>query len=41
MTFDIDKTEYIAIVAGIDSLSPANKGEVIAPAFVELDKRQL
>ena len=36
MTFDIDKTEYIAIVAGIDSLPPANKGEVIAPAFVEL-----
>ena len=39
MTFDIDKTEYIAIVAGIDSLPPANKGEVIAPAFVELAQK--
>ncbi len=39
MTFDIDKTEYIAIVAGIDSLSPANKGEVIAPVFVELAQK--
>ena len=39
MTFDIDKTEYIAIVAGIDSLPLANKGEVIAPAFVELAQK--
>ena len=39
MTFDIDKTEYITIVAGIDSLPPANKGEVIAPAFVELAQK--
>ena len=39
MTFDIDKTEYIAIVAGIDSLPPANMGEVIAPAFVELAQK--
>ena len=39
MTFEIDKTEYIAIVAGIDSLPPANKGEVIAPAFVELAQK--
>ena len=39
MTFDIDKTEYIAIVAGIDSLPPANKGEVIAPVFVELAQK--
>lgn len=39
MTFDIDKMEYIAIVAGIDSLPLANKGEVIAPAFVELAQK--
>ena len=39
MTFDINKTEYIAILAGIDCLPPVKEGEVIAPAFVELAQK--
>lgn len=39
MEFDIDKTEYIAILAGIDCLPPVKEGEVIAPAFVELAQK--
>lgn len=39
MTFDINKKEYIAILAGTDCLPPDNKGEVIAPAFVELAQK--
>lgn len=36
MTFDIQKTEYIAILAGIDCLPSANEDDVITPEFVEL-----
>lgn len=39
MTFDINKTEYIAFLAGIDCLPPVKEGEVIAPAFVELAQK--
>lgn len=39
MTFDINKTEYIAILSGIDCLPPVKEGEVIAPAFVELAQK--
>ena len=39
MTFDINKTEYIAILAGIDCLPPVKEDEVIAPAFVELAQK--
>lgn len=39
MEFDIDKTEYIAILAGIDCLPPVKEGEVVAPAFVELAQK--
>lgn len=39
MEFDIDKTEYIAFLAGIDCLPPVKEGEVIAPAFVELAQK--
>lgn len=39
MEFDIDKTEYIAILAEIDCLPPVKEGEVIAPAFVELAQK--
>lgn len=35
MTFDIQKTEYIAILAGIDCLPPVREGEVIDTSFVE------
>ena len=39
MTLDINKTEYIAILAGIDCLPQVKEGEVIAPAFVELAQK--
>lgn len=39
MTFDIQKTEYIAILAGIVCLPPVREGEVIDTSFVELAQK--
>ena len=36
MIFDIDKTEYIAIVAGMDCLPSVHVNEVIDHTYIEL-----
>ena len=39
MTFDIDETEYIATVTGIDCLPPVNESKIIASEHVELAQK--
>lgn len=39
MTFEINKTEYIAVIAGMDCLPPVNEDEIIDPSYIELAQK--
>ena len=40
MTFEINKTEYIAVIAGMDCLPRINEGEIIDPSYIELAQKK-
>ena len=39
MTFEINKTEYIAVIAGMDCLPRTNEDEIIDPSYIELAQK--
>lgn len=39
MTFEINKTEYIAVIAGMDCLPRINEDEFIDPSYIELAQK--
>ena len=39
MTFEINKTEYIAVIAGMDCLPRINEDEIIDPSYIELAQK--
>ena len=39
MTFEINKTEYIAVIAGMDCLPPINEDEIIDSSYIELAQK--